>query len=99
MDGRTCGPAAFRRVLAAWAQAANPAAFAGLVASPAARSAAEFFAGSEARWGAVRGYRHGVRADQYLETLRRAGRLAEAADIGEVFRLFARGRTAALLAP
>ena len=64
-----------------------------------ARSAAEFFAGSEARWGAVRGYRHGVRADQYLETLRRAGRLAEAADIGEVFRLFARGRTAALLAP
>ena len=28
-----------------------------------------------------------------------AGRLAEAADIGEVFRLFARGRTAALLAP
>lgn len=64
-----------------------------------ARSAAEFFAGSEARWGAVRGYRHGVHADLYLETLRRAGRLAEAADIGEVFRLFARGRTAALLAP
>lgn len=56
-------------------------------------------ANAEARWGAVRGYRHGVRADQYLETLRRAGRLAEAADIGEVFRLFARGRTAALLAP
>ena len=62
-----------------------------------ARSAAEFFAGSDLRWGSVRGYKHGTHADEFLDLLRRSGRVAEDSDIGVVFRLFARGRTSALL--
>ncbi len=60
---------------------------------------ASFRAAPGLRWGAVRGYRHGAQADAFLGVLRQAGRVAEGSDLGEVFRLFSRGRTAAVMAP
>ena len=66
--------------------------------SLAVKSAEEFAATPQLRWGAVRSYRHGEAADRFLTGLRAQGRLAEDNDLRTAFRSFANGRTDALFA-
>ncbi len=65
-----------------------------------APSPAQFNADPNLLWGAVRSYKHGDKADAYLDSLRQQSRVAEEPDLGNVFRIFSKeGRTSAVLAP
>lgn len=63
-------------------------------------SAVQFAAQSDLLWGAVRSYKHGVQADEFLSKLRQNARVKEEADLEAVLRIFGLpNRTAALFAP
>jgi polar amino acid transport system substrate-binding protein len=65
-----------------------------------AKSAAQFAASPNLLWGAVRSYKHGEKADAFLQQMRQDARVMEEADLKTVFRRFATPeRTSALLAP
>jgi polar amino acid transport system substrate-binding protein len=66
----------------------------------AVKSADQFAAQPRLLWGVVRSYKHGDKADEFLEQLRQSGRVADEADLKAVFRRFAMpDRTSAILAP
>ena len=61
-------------------------------------SASQFAANPQLRWGAVRSYRHGPHADEFIGALRAQGRVVEESDLPSLIRLFTRGRMDAFFA-
>lgn len=64
------------------------------------KTAAQFATRPDLLWGAVRSYKHGTKADEFLEQMRQSSRVVEEADLKSMFQRFTTpNRTSAILAP
>lgn len=63
-----------------------------------AQTPAEFLALPDLKWGAVRAFRHGDAADEFLGQLRSTNRVLAEADTDKLFKLLANGQVSAVFA-